>query len=208
MDFVRARTQEQIETRQADIIAACNKLFEQGGYQNVNIKAISEMTTITRSSIYTYYKTKDEIILDLLLNELFDWQKQLIQWTEKKAPMNKSVFCKEFTSILLKNDRMLKHYCLLYTFLELNCRIENLVSFKKNAVPIMETLVKILITNFPEFTLEQATQITEEIISYVLGLYPSTHLTLKQKKALELSGTGYHSSDFASLCEKGILAFL
>lgn len=50
MDFVRARTQQQIEQRQADIIAACDTLFEQGGYDQVNIKAISEMTTIDYSS--------------------------------------------------------------------------------------------------------------------------------------------------------------
>ena len=147
MDFMRARTKEQIEHRQADIISACDTLFDQGGYDYVNIKAISEMTTITRSSIYTYYKTKDEIILDLLCQELTAWQEELLIWAQKTAPLDRAVFCKDFTSILLKNDKMLKHFCLLYTFLEINCRLEKLISFKQNVVPVMGSLVQVLMMN-------------------------------------------------------------
>ncbi len=208
MDFVRARTQQQIEQRQADIIAACDTLFEQGGYDQVNIKAISEMTTITRSSIYTYYKTKDEIILDLLRTELLSWQDELLLWGQETAPLSRAAFCKDFTSILLKKDKMLQHYCLLYTFLETNCRIEKLVSFKQSVVPVMGTLVQILMMSFPDYTIEQASLITEEIVSYILGLYPSTHLTAKQQEALVLSNTGYHTGNFATLCEIGVAAFL
>ncbi len=208
MEFMRARTKEQIEHRQADIITACDTLFEQGGYDNVNIKAISEMTTITRSSIYTYYKTKDEIILDLLLNELLKWQEEMLLWMQKTAPLDQAAFCKEFTAILLKNDKMLQHYCLLYTFLEKNCRIENLVSFKQGAIPVMGTMVQLIQVNFPQYTPEHAALIAEEIVSYILGLYPATHLTAKQLEAIILSSTGYQAPDFATLCESGITAFL
>ena len=68
MNFLRARTKEQIEQRQLDIMQACETLFEKGGYDYVNMMAISEMTSITRSAIYTYYKTKDEI--DYFLEKL------------------------------------------------------------------------------------------------------------------------------------------
>ncbi len=208
MDFVRARTQEQIEHRQQDIIKACDMLFQKGGYDFVNIKAISEMTTITRSSIYTYYKTKDEIILDLLMEELIDWKHDLLNWAQKKAPLSRTDFCKQFTQILLKNEKMLQHFCLLYTFLEVNCRIEKLVAFKKNAVPVMATIAQVIQINFPTLSMEKCFQITEEMVSYILGLYPSTHLTQKQKEAVTLSQTGYHLSDFKVLCQSGFEAFL
>lgn len=166
------------------------------------------MTTITRPSIYTYYKTKDEIILDLLARELLTWQEDLSKWIQRGAARSRDIFCREFVQNLLEHDKMLQHYCLLYSFLETNCRIEKLVEFKKLAVPVMGTVVKVLMTNFPEYTMEQAALVTEEIISYVLGVYPSTHLTPKQKEAVTLSETGYQPLDFAILCEAGILAFL
>ena len=79
MDFVRARTDEQMQIRQLDIMRACATIFEQGGYDAVNIKAISNSTSITRSSFYTYYKTKDEVLLDLLRTELLIWKEEMIE---------------------------------------------------------------------------------------------------------------------------------
>lgn len=208
MEFSRARTKEQIVQRQADVMNACDTLFEQGGYDNVNIKAISEMTTITRSSIYTYYKTKDEIILDLLRIELLSWNEQILNWTKKKAPMNKLCFCRDFTSLLLKNEKMLKHYSLLYSFLEINCRIEKLIVFKKEVFPVTVTIASILKMNFPELTTEQASIITEEFMAYILGLYPATHLTKKQKDAMKQSLADYPEVNFSQMCMSGLFAFI
>ena len=208
MNFLRARTKEQIEQRQLDIMQACETLFEKGGYDHVNIMAISEMTSITRSAIYTYYKTKDEIILDLLHEELLDWKEELLEWTLETAPLNKAEFCKQFTAILMSKHKMLHYYSLLYTLLELNCRLEKLVAFKQDVIPVLGIIVKTIKENFSFYTQEQASIITEEIVSYILGLYPATHLTPKQKDAIILSKTGYQAPDFAQLCEMGINSFL
>ncbi len=208
MDFLRARTKEQIEQRQLDIMQACDALFEEGGYENVNIKAISEMTAIKRSSIYTYYKTKDEIILDLLREELLQWQEELLLLLPKRPTLSKAEFAKMFTEMLMHKDKMLQYYCLLYSFLEINCGLLKIVAFKKSIMPIMGTLVKLLQAYFPEYETSKALLIVEEILSYVLGLYPSTHLTDKQKDALARSQTGYQASDFATLCQHGIASFL
>lgn len=208
MDFVRARTSQQIDHRKNDIINACDKLFEIGGYDNVNIKAISEITTITRSSIYTYYKTKDEIILDLLALELVEFSNHLLEWSCSKQLQNAEEFCKDFTDIIVKNRKMLSHYCLLYSFLEINCRLDNLVEFKNKAIPVTGTIVKTIQQNFTHITHEQAELITTEIVTYVLGLYPATHLTDKQKEAIALSKEEYNEADFSTLCYLGILAFL
>ena len=208
MNFLRARTKEQIEQRQLDIMQACETLFEKGGYDYVNMMAISEMTSITRSAIYTYYKTKDEIILDLLREELLDWKEELLEWTLETAPLNKAEFCKQFTTILMSKNKMLHYYSLLYTLLELNCRLEKLVIFKQHVIPVLGIIVKTIKENFPFYTQEQASIITEEIVSYILGLYPATHLTPKQKDAIILSKTDYQAPDFAQLCEMGINSFL
>lgn len=208
MDFLRARTKEQIEQRQLDIMKACDTLFDQGGYESVNIKAIAEMTTINRSSIYTYYKTREEILLDLLMEELLEWKENLEMWAKKHLPLSREQFSKQFTKTLKDRDKMLSLYCLLYNVLERNCRIEHLVEFKKRAVPVAEMVVECLITNYPNCDKKEAFYTAHEIISYVLGLYPSSHLTQKQKEAVSLSATGYMEPDFLVLCQRGIYCFL
>lgn len=208
MDFLRARTKEQIEQRRLDILQSCDALFEAGGYENVNIKAISEMTTITRSSIYTYYKTKDEMLMDLLIMELDQWKEDLLIWGAETAPLTCEEFARQFTDILVRHDKMLQYYCLLYTLLEKNCRIEKMVEFKKQAIPVAETTVQIIMQNFPILTIRDASEISEQIIAFLLGLYPSSHLTPKQKEAILLSQTEYQPPEFHSTCVKGIEAFL
>ena len=208
MDFLRARTEEQIEQRRLDILQSCDALFEAGGYENVNIKAISEMTTITRSSIYTYYKTKDEMLMDLLIMELVRWKEELLAWCEATAPLTCEEFARQFTDILAHHDKMLQYYCLLYTLLEKNCRIEKMVAFKKQAIPVAEAIVQIILKNFPVLTIQSASEISEQIIAFLLGLYPSSHLTPKQKEAILLSQTEYQPPEFHGTCAKGIEAFL
>ena len=208
MDFLRARTKEQIEERQWDIIKACDYLFDEGGYEKVNIKSISEMTTLTRSSIYTYYKTKDEIILDLLSYELAEWKDELIEWCQKTAPLDRLEFSRQFVENLSEKEKMLQHYCLLYSLLEKNCRLEKLVEFKCKAIPVAGTLVQIVMTNFTEYSTEQAGMIVEQMIALVIGLYPVSHVSPKQREAIELSMTGYQTPDFKSVCTKGIETLL
>ncbi|MBE5960971.1 MAG: TetR/AcrR family transcriptional regulator [Lachnospiraceae bacterium] len=208
MDFVRARTEAQMQARQLDIMQACNSLFEQGGYDAVNIKAISEMTSITRPSFYTYYKTKDEVLLDLLKTELLFWKEELLEMIETISELSSEQFAETFTHMLAAKDKMLHLYSLLFTSLEQNCRIEKLVDFKRSIMPTMMVFTEFLLKCMPWLTEDQAALLNTELITYVLGLYPMSHLTKKQLDAVELSSTGYHSPEFEPLCKLGTVAFI
>ena len=208
MDFQRARTKEQIEQRQLDIIRACDTLFDEGGYENVNLKAISEMTTITRSSIYTYYKTKDEIIMDLLGQELIEWKEELQFLANASGEISVEEFSKQLVASLMRNEKMVKHYCLLFSVLEKNCRIEKIVQFKKRAIPVIQELAELLTKKFHVESTKTVSDLVEQMIALIIGLYPAAHLTEKQKEALVISQMGYRPPNFASVCEKGITALL
>lgn len=208
MDFQRARTKKQIEERQLDIMNACDTLFDEGDYENVNIKAISAITTLTRSSIYTYYKTKDEILLDILGYELADWKEELLVWCQETAPLDAEEFSRQFMNTILKREKMVKHYCLLFTLLERNSRLEKLVEFKQKAIPTAGAVVQCVRMNFPNYSQREASSIAEQIIALVIGLYPVAHLTQNQKEAIAISKTGYIEPDFESTCRKGISALV
>ena len=71
MGLQRARQESEIEDRQNDIIKCCDKIYTSSFFNMdaVTIQAISKLSKIARSSIYTYYATKEEILLDLLGQE-------------------------------------------------------------------------------------------------------------------------------------------
>ena len=108
MDFVRARTEDQVTSRQEEIINACDVLFGKHGYEGVHFKAISEYTSFKRPTIYLYYKTKDEVLLDLLAKEMLDWNTAMRKVADTTETMTKEAFCEFLTGTITSRDKMLR----------------------------------------------------------------------------------------------------
>ncbi|BCN31075.1 TetR family transcriptional regulator [Anaeromicropila herbilytica] len=208
MDFVRARTQEQIISRQDEIINACDQLFSQYGYEGVHFKAISEITSFTRPTIYNYYKTKDEVLLDLLIREMLKWATSLEEEVSKISHMSKDEYSTLLTDLLISHEKMLQLFSILYTVLENNSGIEKLVEFKKKVVKVMGAVSESVDKYFQSSTDTSRAEFVSAFFAYILGLYPMSHLTDKQRDAIKLSGINYVAPDFRTMCYRGILLLL
>lgn len=55
--------------RKEEIIRACTSLYETMNFKDIAIKEIGAITSFTRTSIYNYFQTKEEIFLALLQQE-------------------------------------------------------------------------------------------------------------------------------------------
>ena len=55
--------------RKQEIIDACKTLYEKMSFKEITIKEIGKVTSFTRTSIYNYFQTKEEIFLALLQQE-------------------------------------------------------------------------------------------------------------------------------------------
>ena len=51
--------------REEEIMGACQRLYQTMSFKDVTIKEIGAVTSFTRTSIYTYFQTKEEIFLAL-----------------------------------------------------------------------------------------------------------------------------------------------
>lgn len=187
-----------------DIMKACARIWDEEGLESINLKRISDMTSFSRPTIYNYYKNREEILLDMLKEELRMWQSQLVMLQQKKEVIGQNGFSKEMTRILIERDQMLRLYSILFTLIEPNCTVETLADFKVVATEVLNLLVQVIESYYPEFTGEKAQVVGYEMICYILGLYPMTHLNEKQLEAVRLSNTGYATPDFKLMCETGI----
>ncbi len=59
--------------RKEEIIDACAALYETMGFRDITIRDIGARTSFTRTSIYNYFQTKEEIFLALLQREHEAW---------------------------------------------------------------------------------------------------------------------------------------
>ena len=60
---------ELTNARREEIIAACRRLYETMSFKEITLKEIGQQTSFTRTSIYNYFETKEEIFLALFAQE-------------------------------------------------------------------------------------------------------------------------------------------
>ena len=60
---------ELTNARREEILAACRKLYETMSFKEITLKEIGQQTSFTRTSIYNYFETKEEIFLALFQRE-------------------------------------------------------------------------------------------------------------------------------------------
>ena len=70
-------SEELTNARKEEIINACASLYETMGFKDITIRDIGAETSFTRTSIYNYFQTKEEIFLALLRREHIAWIKDL-----------------------------------------------------------------------------------------------------------------------------------
>lgn len=204
--FERARSEQQIQERKNEIISACEKLYFESGYEDVHFKAISAMTSFTRSSIYNYYRTKDEILLDVLSENIKDLQKEIIRKIDRE--MDKTTLAGKMTGMLSGKVKMLNLFSIVFTMLENNSRLEKTVEFKKVIIGLFKTVVESIGNALPKATEEQVRVFATAFFSYVMGLYALSHHSEKQLQALKMADMDYEPPNFETMCYQGTLLLM
>lgn len=208
MKFQRARTELQIANRQKEIINACDTLYNNGEYEDINLKAISEITSIARSTIYNYYKTKEEILLDILKIEYLEWRDSLQLYFDTTDTLTKEEFSCFLTNSLAEREKMMRLLSIHFTTIEKNCRLEKLIEFKQEIISVFETFKLGIDKFFPNASEEKKADFQFLFFSSINGIYTMTNPTINQIQALKTASPDYTVPSFKEMCYKGILVLI
>ena len=64
-----AASEELTRARKDEIVNACAQLYETMSFKDITLRDIGARTSFTRTSIYNYFQTKEEIFLALMQRE-------------------------------------------------------------------------------------------------------------------------------------------
>ena len=117
--------------RKEEILDACATLYETMGFRDITIRDIGAKTSFTRTSIYNYFQTKEEIFLALLQREHEVWSADLEELARWDKALSVEEFAHELARTLEKRGCMLKLMSMNLYDMERNSRLENLVAFKQ-----------------------------------------------------------------------------
>ena len=182
---------ELTEARREEIINACEKLYQTMSFKEITIKEIGNATTFTRTSIYNYFQTKEEIFLALLKREYELWIGSLKQTMEQVDTMTKEAFASMLAHSLEERAQLLKIMSMNHYDMETGSRRSHLAAFKVAYGESIRTVGACLDRYFPDMPDGQKQDFIYTFFPFMFGIYPYTYVTEKQKTAMEAAGVNY-----------------
>ena len=181
-------SEELTSARKDEIINACAELYGTMGFREITIRDIGAKTSFTRTSIYNYFQTKEEIFLALLEREHRLWIADIEAVERENESMSVESFAGALSSTLEKRKIMLKLMSMNLYDMECNSRLENLVEFKHAYADALVVIRRCLEKFFPRMTAADIREFELDFFPFLFGVYPYTSHSEKQKAAMELAG--------------------
>lgn len=178
-------------SRREEIISACEKLYQTMNFKDITIIEIGKITSFTRTSIYNYFNTKEEIFLALHQKEYELWIAEL----EKIISANETLTHEEFADLLAKSLenrlQLLKLLSLNLFDMEMNSRQENLIEYKKVYGKSLATVKQSLDKFFPTKSETEKQNFLYAFFPFVYGIYPYAIVSQRQIDAMDAAGTNF-----------------
>lgn len=179
---------ELTNARKEEIIAACRKLYETMSFKDITIKEIGQQTSFTRTSIYNYFETKEEIFLALFQQEYELFAEDLDGLCAREEKLSPDELASALAQALDRRPLMLKLLSMNLYDMEANSRMGRLVEFK-TAYGESSAAVNRCLRKFVPALDEQGRQtFLYAFLPFVYGLYPYTIVTDKQRLAMDKAG--------------------
>ncbi len=177
--------------RKEEIIAACRKLYENMSFKDITLKEIGQQTSFTRTSIYNYFETKEEIFLALFAQEYELFTEDLDKLCERENSLSPDELAAELAHALDRRPLMLKLLSMNLYDMEANSRMERLVEFKAAYGRSKEALDRCLEKVVPGLGENGRRTFLYAFLPFVYGLYPYTVVTDKQRQAMQEAKISY-----------------
>lgn len=182
---------ELTSARKEEIISACRKLYETMSFKDITLKEIGKQTSLTRTSIYNYFETKEEIFLALFAQEYELFAEDLDELRQQREMLPPDELSSELAHALERRPLMLKLLSMNLYDMEANSRMERLVEFKKAYGESSAAVDRCLKKFVPGLTEENRQTFLYAFLPFVYGLYPYTVVTEKQRLAMKEAGIPY-----------------
>ena len=177
--------------RKEEIIQACAELNETMSFREITIKEIGAATSFTRTSIYNYFETKEELFLALLQKEYELWVEAMDAVMADRAAMTLDELAQTIARSLTDRPRLLRLLSMNLYDMEANSRPERLTEFKKSYGESLDAVRDILSKFCPEMDEESRERFIFVFFPFMFGIYPYSVATEKQLAAMKEAGVKF-----------------
>lgn len=178
-------SKERSKARKDEIIQTCSDLYETMSFKEITLQEIGKKTTFSRTLIYYYFHTKEEIFLALLQREYEAWIVDLDTIRQTHSNMTCHAFAQALALSLEQRKNLLKLLSMNHYDMEAASRMDNLIDFKKTYAETLTAVQACLEHFFPSMKEEDIQNFLYAFFPFLFGIYPYTVVTEKQKESME-----------------------
>lgn len=204
-DYIRARSAEQKQERMAAIMAAADKLFAQVPYHQITMGTIAQELGWSRSNLYKYAATQEEIFLELHSAKNRAWLEDLAG-ALAGAPLAIPEFAQIWAKTTEQHASFLHYQEILISIIESNVTIERLTAFKREFADMLPLVTDVL-SRQCDIDADAAMALYLRLLYQAPALYDHFHVAELTREALKAAGlppvTGSFAeayADFVALC--------
>ena len=184
-------SEELTRARKEEIISACEQLYKTMNFKDITIKEIANAASFTRTFVYHYFKTKEEIFLALLQREYELWNDQLRRMRKENETMSPPGFAAAMAHSLEERKTLLKLMSMNHYDMEENSSIEKAGGFQAGLRTVPRRSGKMPDAVFTGDVGRRAKGFVFSFFPFMFGIYPYTVVSDKQRKAMELAEVNY-----------------
>ncbi len=177
--------------RKEEIVNACETLYQTMSFKDITLKEIGNVTSFTRTSIYNYFQTKEEIFLALYEREYDRWNEELQSILQENEALTKEEIAEKIAASIANREQLLKLLSMNNYDMEANSRPGLLASFKRAYGESMKNICRILSKFCPGKSVQDIQDFIYVFFPFMFGIYPYTVVTDKQREAMKQAGVDY-----------------
>lgn len=202
----RARQKDQIQQRRQDILEGAAAVFEDHSFESVTLAMIAREAGVTRTNLYRYFSTREEIFLTLYIEDLTRWTRQIE--TSLRGPLGLEEFIEEWMDSFSAFPRIMRLSPLLALSLEKNSSREFYIQTKNNLNRLTIRISCLLKNLFPQLRESEILDLLLFHQALAAGVWPLSHPTDEQRQILQEQKLEHLLLDFQGFYRKSLSRYL
>lgn len=168
MEFIRARTSEQKEVRLSEIKNAARALYETTPFSKITLSKIAAGLPFDRANLYKYYSSKEEIYLQILVDEYKCYQDALAH--RLQGLQDESRFCEVCADTIYSYPLLIGLYTIWASSLEPMVPVETAAAavgtISEHGKALNSAVQKVL----PDFSFEETRRLLWYKMRFISGM--------------------------------------
>ena len=175
LPFQRARKPEEQQLRREAILAAAATLFDEEGPQGTGLNAIAAKAGFTKSNVYRYFESREEVLMSLFLAELEAFV-AAYETAVNSCPEGDINALAELTARgFIERPRLATMISIIASVLEQNVSVPKIIELKRTLTRLYQRVAIALHARLPGTSIEDCSWAAGIAATLVAGMWPTVN---------------------------------